>query len=180
MIYYKNRPYGNIPADDSLSTTSINSVQNKVVTTALEGKIEQCSIMPSPSADYVNTIVYYSGSTTSSYKKGDFYCCIREGSTYKWEKISYNKEEIDALLFSITSYKVVSTLPTTDIRTNIIYLVSNTSDDIKEMYVNTTGTTTGWEKVGDTSVNLEDYIKLEDLETITTAEIRAALDNLNY
>lgn len=176
MIYYKNRPYGQIPADDSLSLLSDNAVQNKIITKALSGKVEQRSTIPTPSAEYTGTIVYYTGETIGIYKKGNFYYC----NGTKWIKVSYNKEEIDTMLYAISSYKVVSTLPTTDIKTNIIYLLSNSSNDIKEMYINTTGTTTGWEKVGDTSVNLEDYVKLEDLEAITATEIRNLLEELNY
>ena len=80
---------------------------------------------------------------------------------------TYTQAEVDALIGAIStiSFEIVQTLPTTNIKTNVIYLVpkstaqtSNTYDE----YINTTGTSAGWEKIGDTAIDLSGYYKTSD------------------
>ena len=47
------------------------------------------------------------------------------------------------------------------------------SNNIKAEYINLTGTTAGWEKIGDTRIDLSAYVKFEDLVPITSAELEA-------
>lgn len=94
---------------------------------------------------------------------------------YYWNKSqTYNRAEIEALIEAAIqgTYIVAQTLPTTDISTHAIYLVpkeSATVGDYYDEYINTTGTSAGWEHIGTTEIDLSNYY--------TKAEINALLDN---
>lgn len=83
-----------ITIDDSLSNTSTNPVQNKVITLALDKKqdIIQYSVMPEASADLANKIVQYIGNTTTTYTQGLFYKCVDALTKYQWQKISVSSD----------------------------------------------------------------------------------------
>lgn len=83
-----------ITIDDSLSNTSTNPVQNKVITLALDKKqdIIQYNVMPEASADLVNKIVQYIGNTTTTYTQGLFYRCVDTLTKYQWQKISVSSD----------------------------------------------------------------------------------------
>lgn len=83
-----------ITIDDSLSNTSTNPVQNKVITLALDKKqdIIQYSVMPEASADLANKIVQYVGNTTTTYTQGLFYICVGATTKYQWQKISVSSD----------------------------------------------------------------------------------------
>jgi len=83
---------------------------------------------------------------------------------------TYSKTEVDTIVTAIKNsrFEVVATLPTTDIKTNVIYLVPKAdaeSGDIKDEYINLDGTTAGWEKIGSTEVDLSNYVSVDDLNT---------------
>ena len=83
---------------------------------------------------------------------------------------TYTKAEVDAIASAIknTRFEVVSSLPTTNIKTNVIYLVpssSVTTDNVKDEYINLDGTTSGWELIGSTSVDLSGYVTDSELNT---------------
>ena len=93
---------------------------------------------------------------------------------YYLKSETYTKQEINSIIASIetVSFKLVNTLPTTDIQTNVIYLVPKNpsqSSNIKDEYINLDGTTSGWEKIGDTEIDLSDYV--------TETMLNAALAN---
>ena len=93
--------------------------------------------------------------------------------------ITYNGESkvikrICELLDTMTgiSFVVVQTLPTTDIQTNVIYLVPKTTtevDNIYDEYINTDGTSQGWELIGTTEIDLTNYVQFSDLSTVATS-----------
>lgn len=68
------------------------------------------------------------------------------------------------------SRKIVDSLPISDIDKNIIYMVrrnpADQDDNVYIEYINTDGTSDGWEIIGDTRVDLTDYIKNTDYATI--------------
>lgn len=77
---------------------------------------------------------------------------------------SYSKTEVDTMISAAKSgrFIYVATLPTTDIHTDAIYLVPKTisqEDNIKDEYINLDGTSEGWEKIGDTEIDLSNYIQ---------------------
>ena len=83
-------------------------------------------------------------------------------TNYYLKSETYTKSEVNTLIGQIStiSILVVQSLPTTDIQTNIIYLVpkstAGTSNAYDE-YINTDGTSAGWELIGDTEVDLSNY-----------------------
>ena len=217
----------------------------------LNTKATQYSTMPTASVGLLGETVQYIGATDTNYAQGDFYKCISDGEvtpTYSWVKITYNKEEVDAAIGAAGHFIVVSELPTTNIQTNVIYLVPKTpsvvtkegysdgtsnadmyvstgsaltpsydkyeydttdaiyifdsavtgsdaeeiagyitagtyvasyfeayskeeSRNIKDEYINLDGTTAGWEKIGDTELDLTNYVQFNDLVAITAAEV---------
>ena len=77
---------------------------------------------------------------------------------------TYTKTEVDNLISAAKNgrFVVVATLPTTDIQTNVIYLLPKTvaqTDNVYDEYINTDGTSAGWEKIGDTQIDLSNYIQ---------------------
>lgn len=71
----------------------------------------------------------------------------------------YNKSEVDTLLSNFWWFEVVATLPTTDIKSNVIYLlwpIGTWTDKYEEWiyYSNT------WTKIWETSVDLSPYLNL--------------------
>ena len=97
-------------------------------------------------------------------------------TNYYTKSETYTKAEVDAAIGAITSLnlEVVQTLPTQDISQTTIYLVpkstSSTNNSYDE-YINTTGTTAGWELIGSTDIDLSDYWNSTNLVAITTSEI---------
>ena len=83
---------------------------------------------------------------------------------------------INNAISGITTFdqKVVTSLPTTGVK-GTIYLMSNggTSPDVYDEYIWIADTST-YEKIGTTKVDLDGYVKKEDLVAITNTEI----DNL--
>lgn len=147
------------------------------IKTRLETKVTHYATMPTATAADVNSIVQFIGSTTGDYVQGAFYLGVSEsGSTYKWKKLTYSIDEINSLVSSTGHFEVVSQLPTSDIKTNVIYLVPKSkteNQNIKDEYINLDGTTNGWEKIGDTSIDLSNYVQFSDLVAITTGELQS-------
>lgn len=88
-------------------------------------------------------------------------------TNYYTKNESYTKTEVDTMISAVKSgrFIYVATLPTTDIHTDAIYLVPKTisqEDNIKDEYINLDGTTEGWEKIGDTEIDLSNYIQVSD------------------
>jgi len=64
---------------------------------------------------------------------------------------------------------VVQTLPTTDISTTTIYLVPKNpsqTDNLYDEYINLTGTSAGWEKIGDTEIDLSGYYTSAEVDDL--------------
>ena len=83
---------------------------------------------------------------------------------------TYTKAEVDGIVEAIKNsrFEVVFTLPTTDIKTNVIYLVpkpTTKTQNVKDEYINLDGTSAGWEKIGDTEIDLSGYVTTTALNT---------------
>lgn len=82
---------------------------------------------------------------------------------------TYTKQEVQALIAQIPSFtvEVVQQLPTEDISTTTLYLVPKSTpeaQDYYEEYINLDGTTSGWEYVGTTQVDLSNYYTKAETE----------------
>lgn len=88
---------------------------------------------------------------------------------YKKSEV-YTKAEVNNI--AQARFAVVAQLPTEDIQTNVIYLVpkstAQTNNDYDEyIYAlkSTNPDTYGWEKIGDTEIDLSDYVTTQALNT---------------
>lgn len=144
----------NIDYDNTTSGLSANKVQSAIDELALAGFV----------TNTVNNLVNY-------YLKSE----------------TYNKAEVDSLINAVKNsrFEAVSTLPTTNIKTNVIYLVPKSptqTNNAKDEYINLDGTSSGWEKIGDTEVDLSGYVTTTALNTAlsnytTTANLTNLLNN---
>lgn len=87
---------------------------------------------------------------------------------------TYTKSEVDALVNEATTgrFVPVDELPTEDIDKEAIYLLPKPEaqeENIYDEYINPTGTADGWEKIGDTKLDLSGYVKKEDVEDALSA-----------
>ena len=84
---------------------------------------------------------------------------------------TYTQSEVNNLIGAITTLdiRVVNELPTEDISTTTIYLVPAEdpgTQNIKDEYINLTGTTEGWEKIGSTEIDLSNYYTKDEVNTL--------------
>ena len=110
---------------------------------------------------------------------------VNDLTNYYLKSETYTQTEVDTLIGAISTiqFEVVSTLPTTDIQTNVIYLVPKSTaqtDNVKDEYINLDGTSAGWEKIGDTEIDLSGYVTTSALNTaladyVTTTALGTAL-----
>ena len=77
---------------------------------------------------------------------------------------TYTQAEVNTLISNFGWFEVVSTLPTTDIKTNVIYLLwpIGTWDDKYEEWIYYNNT---WTKIGETTTDLSNYAKCCDIPT---------------
>lgn len=83
-------------------------------------------------------------------------------ANYYLKSETYTQAQVDALISAISTmhFEVVQSLPVSDIQTNVIYLVPSSdpgTQNIYDEYINTTGTSAGWELIGSTQVDLSQY-----------------------
>jgi len=95
---------------------------------------------------------------------------VNDLTNYYLKTQTYTKTEVDTLIGAISTmhFEVVQSLPTTDIETNVIYLVPRTEPETSntyDEYINLDGTTTGYEKIGSTDIDLSNYVTTTDLNT---------------
>ena len=83
---------------------------------------------------------------------------------YYLKSETYTQAEIQALIGQITSFEVVATLPTENIKTNVIYLLGpiGTGADRYEEWIYSNNT---WKKIGETSIDLSNYVTVTQLNT---------------
>ena len=89
---------------------------------------------------------------------------VNDLTNYYLKSDTYTKTEVDALIAAITTINilVVQTLPTQNISTSTIYFVPKataSSQNVYDEYINLDGTTAGWELIGDTQIDLTNYIQ---------------------
>ena len=106
---------------------------------------------------------------------------------YYLKSETYDKTEVDQLIAAVKNsrFEVVATLPTTDIKTNVIYLVPKSTaqtSNVKDEYINLDGTTSGWEKIGDTEIDLSNYVTITMLNNaladyVTSSDFATELAN---
>lgn len=98
-------------------------------------------------------------------------------TNYYLKTETYTQTEIDTMVSTAISgrFILVNSLPTENISTSAIYLVpksdGGTSGNVKDEYINTTGTSAGWEHIGDTQVDMDFGIAdLNDVELTSLSD----------
>lgn len=97
-------------------------------------------------------------------------------TNYYLKTDTYTKTEVNGLISSIVTLniEVVSSLPTTDISQTTIYLVpkaTSQTNNVYDEYINTDGTTAGWEKIGDTEVDLSNYYTITQVDNLLANKV---------
>ena len=77
-----------IKIDSTLSTTSENPLQNKVVTQELNKRLVIAATMPTASVTYEDQQRLYIGATNANYTKGNIYECQEDSGVYSWVVIN--------------------------------------------------------------------------------------------
>lgn len=83
-------------------------------------------------------------------------------TNYYLSSNTYTKTEVDSLISAIMTLNVlvVQSLPVSDISTTTIYLVPKSTPDTQDVYdeyINLDGTSSGWEHIGSTQIDLSNY-----------------------
>lgn len=78
---------------------------------------------------------------------------------------TYSKATLDNKLATLQFTKLikVNSLPTENINTNAVYLVKKQQETLGDVYTEYIYTDEGWEVLGDTSVNLDNYVSVDSL-----------------
>ena len=170
--------------DSSLSTTSENGVQNKVITNALNGKqntlVQGSGITidtTDPTHPQISANIDYTNLTNKPTKLSDFTNdenfitnTANNLSNYYLKTETYTQSEVNDLISQLASLSVeiVESLPTTDISTTTIYLmnVSGTNNYNQWMYINN-----AWANIGSTSVDLTNYYTKTQVNTLLNDKV---------
>lgn len=176
------------PMDTALSTTSENGVQNKVITTALNGKQNILTAgtgvtidTTDPANPEISANVDYTNLINKPTKLSDFTNdqdfidnTVNNLTNYYLKTETYTQTEVNDLISQLTSLSVeiVETLPTEDISTTTIYLVnvSGTNNYNQWMYINS-----AWANLGSTSVDLTNYYTKGQADTLLDAKVDKVL-----
>ena len=120
------------PVDTALSSTSTNAVQNKVINTALGNKVDKVS---------------GKGLSTNDFT-----------TTYKTALDNLNTTIANAVS-NLEMIEVVTSLPTSNIKTNKLYLKANSVNGSENKYDFYVRVNNAWEKVDSLDFSISDYIK---------------------
>jgi hypothetical protein len=137
--------------DSSLSSSSTNPVQNKVINTALGNKAN----LASPT---------FTGTPKAP-------TATAGTNTDQIATTAFVKSAVDTAIAGVTQFdfQVVTSLPATGVK-GIIYLVAHShgTGDAYDEYI---WTGSAYEKIGNTDIDLSGYMLKTDMVAITTAEI---------
>lgn len=170
--------------DSSLSTTSENGVQNKVITNALNGKqntlVQGSGITidtTDPTHPQISANIDYTNLINKPTKLSDFTNdenfitnTANNLSNYYLKTETYTQSEVNDLISQLASLSVeiVETLPTSDISTTTIYLINvpDTTNYVQWMYINN-----AWANIGSTSVDLTNYYTKTQTDTLLNGKV---------
>lgn len=138
-----------IEAGDKVSYSATLQSGTAIGTLTINGNAYTlyCSTVPTNVSDFTNDAGYITSSALDPY---------------------YTAAQVDALISDFGGFEVVATLPTQDIKTNIIYLlgpIGTGSDKYEEYIYDNTSSPAQWVKIGDTSVDLSNYYNKTEIDT---------------
>lgn len=137
-----------------------------LATVATSGSYTDLTNKPTKLSDFTND----SGFITNT---------VNNLTNYYLSSNTYTKTEVNNLIASIVTLNivVVQTLPVSDISTHTIYLVPKTTagtDNVYDEYINTDGTSAGWELIGSTEVDLSNYYTKTEID-LKVADLQASI-----
>ena len=124
----------------------------------------------------LKTVAFTGNSSDLNNDAGFITNTVNNLANYYLKSETYTQAEVNALIGAITTihFEVVQTLPTSDIQTNVIYLVPKSTagtNDVYDEYINTTGTSAGWELIGSTQVDLSNYYTKTQTDTLLDGKV---------
>lgn len=146
----------NINSDEKYSTIfgKIKKWFADLKAVAFSGSYNDLSNTPTKVSDFTND----SGFVTST---------VNNLANYYLKSETYTQAQVDALIGAIStiSIEVVQSLPTQDIKTNTIYLVPKQTAGTQNVYDEYIYVNNAWELIGDTEIDLSNYVTTTDLAT---------------
>ena len=146
----------NINSDEKYSTIfgKIKKWFADLKAVAFSGSYNDLLNTPTNVSDFTND----SGFVTST---------VNNLANYYLKSETYTQAQVDALIGAIStiSIEVVQTLPTQDIKTNTIYLVPKQTAGTQNVYDEYIYVNNAWELIGDTEIDLSNYVTTTDLAT---------------
>lgn len=143
----------------STAANAVSSTSNRSYAIQLNGSWQMVVNVPWENTTYTNV---------SSFTNDAWYItnAVNDLANYYKKSETYTQAEVNALVQNFQWFEIVATLPTSDIKTNVIYLLwpTWTGADKYEEYVYASST---WVKIGDTSVDLTNYVTLNSAQTIS-------------
>lgn len=121
-------------------------------------------ILPIPMGSGVNPQDYYTKEEVDALVADFITNTVDDLTNYYLKSETYTQTEINNLIGQITSFEVVATLPVSDIKTNVIYLLGpiGSGSDRYEEYIYSNN---AWVKIGETSIDLSNYVTITQLNT---------------
>ena len=155
--------------NDLIDKPTIPTVNNGTLTIQKNGEDVQ-TFTANQSSNVTANITVPTTTSELTNNSGFITKAVSDLTNYYNKSNTYSKTEIDGLISSAKSgrFVVADSLPTTDIKTDVIYLVpsaTSQTSNVKDEYINLDGTTSGWELIGSTAVDLSGYLKTTDAES---------------
>ncbi len=168
------------PVDDSLSSTSTNAVQNKVINTALNGKAN--SSHEHSSGDVKDSSAYSNiGSSANATQKTindkiNTAIGLKANSSNVYSKSeTYTQSEITTIISNAVSnlqlFEVVESLPTTNIKTNRLYLIVNNETITNNSYDVYLRVNDGWEQLDSLEFDISNFYNKTEVDTLLNGKV---------
>lgn len=165
-----------VPSGDSVSWNQLQATGTKIAEIDINGTSQDVYAPKPPSK--TSELNNDSGFITNT---------VNNLANYYLKSETYTQAEVDALIAAIVTIdiQVVASLPISDISTTTIYLVPTSDPELQNIYdeyINTDGTSGGWELIGTTAIDLSNYVTTTDLATalasyVTSASLTTILGN---
>ena len=153
------------------------TISNKTASVTIQaGAIDSISVNGTPQTIDANKNVDITVPTnTNQLTNGAGFItnAVNDLANYYKKTETYTQSEVDNLIGSISTLTllVVQTLPTQDISTSTIYLVPKSTAQTNNIYDEYIYSNNAWEFIGNTDVNLTNYVQFSDLVALTNNEI---------
>ena len=168
------------PVDDSLSSTSTNAVQNKVINTALNGKAN--SSHEHSSGDVKDSSAYSNiGSSANATQKTindkiNTAIGLKANSSNVYTKSeTYTQSEITTAISNAVSnlqlFEVVSSLPASNIKTNRLYLMVNGETIANNSYDIYLRVNNSWEQLDSLEFDISNFYNKTEIDTLLDGKV---------